>query len=731
MRKFLQSLLALAMITFSSILAQTDLPFFENFESTQVIPEGWTLVNVDGATPDDAELANMTDSAWIVTNSPVMGSHIAMGVSFYAPEAGADDWLILPPLALTANAVLSWDALSLTSSGNYPDSYQVLISTTDYELESFDTLITIENEAWREAAGGEGVQRRSIALGALGFGETNAIIAFRLMTPEPGGDRLGIDNIRVEELLEEGFEGGIPENWVVVNHGNNPGTFVSDNYDPHKGEKHVSLDAYDSAGPSEADDWLISPPVTVGEGFFVSVWAKSDDPDYPDNLSLVLSATDTAVASFTITLAEIDEVPNAYTKYSFRIDTLEGVTAGENIYVGLHCTSNGSWLYLDDFRVGEFIPPALSGVYATSDTTLTVEFDSEVSDIAAEGFLLTGSGVLLFETAEVDDEDGSVVHLSGISGAMTPDNLLDTLAYAPLVTSYAFYGGVLPLAYGNLVNPEGTIDFDDHTATWKGIVTAIDSYDSSRVWIQDGPGAFTGLNTYDLAGGEVNVGDEILVTGKLSPFKNLAELYPSRLISVLSTGNTPQVYEITGSDIPLDNAADAEPAEMYEAALVKIENATADAFDGVYFSCTDDGGETFFYVGDGIDLLYEFGDDLTDLMETGKTYSVTGIVVGRDGEYRLVPRSVEDISLVTSADPFEKSGIRVYPNPADNRLFLTNLTGIETIELTGVDGRVIRQMHTSGLEKLTLDVSQVPSGIYLLKLRSAQGKPVVARVVIR
>jgi hypothetical protein len=46
--------------------------------------------------------------------------------------------------------------------------------------------------------GGEGIQHREVNLS--GYAGQTVYIGFRLMTPYPGGDRLGIDNIKVTDL---------------------------------------------------------------------------------------------------------------------------------------------------------------------------------------------------------------------------------------------------------------------------------------------------------------------------------------------------------------------------------------------------------------------------------------------------------------------------------------------------------------------------------------------------
>lgn len=174
--------------------------FEATFDDWIVFPETWKLVNVDGNTPDNPNYSTMADSAWVIRSSTLFESNIALGNSFYNPEAAADDWMITPKITLGNNSILSWDALSLTTSGNYPDSYQVYVSTTTQDVDGCKAngvVYRVNDEEVGEDVGGNGIQNRQINLSR--FAGKDVYIAFRLMTPDPGGDRLAIDNIKVVE----------------------------------------------------------------------------------------------------------------------------------------------------------------------------------------------------------------------------------------------------------------------------------------------------------------------------------------------------------------------------------------------------------------------------------------------------------------------------------------------------------------------------------------------------
>lgn len=184
--------------------------FFDDFEDQSL--EGYTLYNLDGLVPDDPDLATMEDSAWTVRFITAQGwenGNSAFSVSWYVDDAGpSDDWLITPAIEIGTNTMLSWDALAITSSGDFRDRYQVFIGpSTDledyFELEpEFDT---------GELGELDEPTSRSLNLSELGYENQTIHIAFRNNTPgfdpdQPvgpgnGGNELAIDNISVSTVL--------------------------------------------------------------------------------------------------------------------------------------------------------------------------------------------------------------------------------------------------------------------------------------------------------------------------------------------------------------------------------------------------------------------------------------------------------------------------------------------------------------------------------------------------
>lgn len=143
-----KQLLALAILGTSLANAQV---WSENFSSSTVpgLPAGWVQVNVDGLTVStNLSAYSFGTNAWVTYNStasyPTYGKCVA-STSWYSPTGTSNDWLITPSFTVPANGILEWDAIA--RDPNYPDGYQVKISTTGTQTANFTTnLLTVSAE---------------------------------------------------------------------------------------------------------------------------------------------------------------------------------------------------------------------------------------------------------------------------------------------------------------------------------------------------------------------------------------------------------------------------------------------------------------------------------------------------------------------------------------------------------------------------------------------------------
>jgi hypothetical protein len=166
---------ALAIFGFTTLEAQL---FFDDFEDNNL--EGYTLYNLDGLTPDDPDLDTMADSAWTVRFISSQGwetGYSAFSVSWYVGDEGpSDDWLITPAIEIGEGAILEWDAMAITSSGDFRDRYEVFISNSP----ELDDLGLLAPEFTMGDTGEVDFPiHRVLDLGALGFANETIYVAFR------------------------------------------------------------------------------------------------------------------------------------------------------------------------------------------------------------------------------------------------------------------------------------------------------------------------------------------------------------------------------------------------------------------------------------------------------------------------------------------------------------------------------------------------------------------------
>lgn len=130
MTKFLLLLTALG---FVSLTARGQIIYEQTFENGL---EDMTIVDNDGKTPA-GNVSTYTD-AWNIRIGH--DGNAAVSNSWYAPAAVADDWLITPALEIVGSENLFyWEARAVDP--NFADGYQVLLSTTDNNIESFTTVL--------------------------------------------------------------------------------------------------------------------------------------------------------------------------------------------------------------------------------------------------------------------------------------------------------------------------------------------------------------------------------------------------------------------------------------------------------------------------------------------------------------------------------------------------------------------------------------------------------------
>jgi len=234
--------------------------FSEGFNDTSATgfpPAGWIMINRDGN-------SDPTDTAWYQSRTVggVGGPGPYEGPAFAADYYGSangfyiDDYLITPntagptPPPGSVDSLTFWLTSRLSSSGNYPDSLDIRVSTTGRNADDFTirlAYVLAPKAQWTRFAD------------ALPMATTR-YIAFRYLIYDGGpnganSDKVCLDDVRITRYPSTAVpEGGtVPEQFALLqNYPNpfNPRTTIRFHL---KEGAHTTLSVYNSLGEKVAD----------------------------------------------------------------------------------------------------------------------------------------------------------------------------------------------------------------------------------------------------------------------------------------------------------------------------------------------------------------------------------------------------------------------------------------------------------------------------------------------
>ena len=214
------------------------------------------------------------------------------------------------------------------------------------------------------------------------------------------------------------------------------------------------------------------------------------------------------------------------------------------------------------------------------------------------------------------------------------------------------------------------------------------------------------------------VGDNISgLEGKLGSYAGMYQIVPTKAtVTVASSGNIPTVQTVTIAGYLADFG-------QYESRLIKLQDVSFPAADG---SATF-GSETTYDLTDGSSTLkfFTFEAPESDIVGTvipQGIYEVTGLALRLNATIEIASRTLNDLTFTTgSENVLQRDIIRLYPVPANSVLNLSNVTGMKSVDIIDITGKVIRSINTSTDEVIRIPVSDLSRGIYMIKINTTEG----------
>ncbi len=168
-------------------------------------------------------------------------------------------------------------------------------------------------------------------------------------------------NLSAQIIFSEDFQNGMPPSFTLINvDGRTPESGVSyvnnawvtrTDFDDNTNMAAVSTSWYNP--PGAADDWMITPQITLGANSILRWRAKAQDDDFPDGYQVRISTGSPTVNDFNANLAlfvRAAELP-AWTQRSVMIPAQY---ANQDVYLAFRNNSNDMFLlFIDDIIVQE------------------------------------------------------------------------------------------------------------------------------------------------------------------------------------------------------------------------------------------------------------------------------------------------------------------------------------------------------------------------------------------
>jgi phosphatidylserine/phosphatidylglycerophosphate/cardiolipin synthase-like enzyme len=258
---------------------------------------------------------------------------------------------------------------------------------------------------------------------------------------------------------------------------------------------------------------------------------------------------------------------------------------------------------------------------------------------------------------------GDTVSLLGITFAA--DSTVITIAGMTAPDSTAFYpfhvqsrqvafGDVAPLpqivvfgqpeaiAAVKVNDANGVMLRQNQLVTVRGIVTVANEFGGPS-YIQDNSG---GLGVFGSSfSSAVTIGDEVVVSGIVSPFSGLSEIVSPLLHSIVSSGNVVDPLVLTAAQVATDGAGGLE---QYEGLLVRLNavNVYDDIGSGTWAA-----GHNYLLIDatDSTQIRIDNNTNLVGAPIPGGTFDMEGVVgqfitvLPYIGGYQVMPRTTDDI----------------------------------------------------------------------------------------
>lgn len=476
----------------------------------------------------------------------------------------------------------------------------------------------------------------------------------------------------------------MPAGWTVLN-GGDPNTWSVVNYSggsavAYSGTNTVSI-GYNSAAH---DDYLVTPAITVTAGVnnFLSFFARSRDPLYPETISVKVSTTTPTAVAFTNVLAASVAPASGSDFYKFSYDLSAYV--GQTIYIGFYSATTDMFFFdIDD---------VYNGAVPTCDAPTAIVVNGTTSNSANISWAASSTAGASYQI-----EYGPTGFTQGTGTMQTSSTTSATIPSLSANTAYQFY--VRANCGANGFSTWSPVKSFSTTCVPISSFPYTQNFDTATIpscWANEAvTGGGTAVWAYVTANGDASI------TPKSAP----------RMAEFRTT--TP------------NNKAKLVMPAMNISALVTPELRFSLA-NVNWFGTIDE--LRIYYKANSTDPWTQIGSSYTT--ENTAWLDVSIPLPNKSSNYAIAFEgtsqwargiNVDNVSVVDASAlavndiTKAESGIKVYPNPVKNILYIDTSKKVNSIEIFSLTGQLIKRIDSSSKQ---INVSDLNKGLYLLRVKS-------------
>jgi hypothetical protein len=441
----------------------------------------------------------------------------------------------------------------------------------------------------------------------------------------------------------------------------------------------ISTSWYTPAGVS--NDWMVSPAITLPAGTSTMYWhARAYDATYPDSYRVYVSTTGNAPANFTTPALTVGNGTSTGESTTWQNKSLDlSSFAGQTVYIAFQNFSN------DMFLLG------IDNVYIVSGTC------------AAPGRLMTNSNITLNSgtfnwtaatgVTEYEYSWGAAGHTPAVTATSTTTSA--TISSLLPNTRYQYYvRSKIGTTTGGWVGP-----YSLFTA-----VAAAPSYstgfDNAAGYGADG---WSGAWSTNATAGNPQAGTQMVFSNSSTVVGTPTNrwLFSRPIHFVANSTNTITFY--------LRNFG-AAPAQSIKMTIGNEATIAAQTTTLWTSSTVQNAAWTQYTVS--------YTPSVTGTYYVGFHHFTPGIA----GAVSL-GLDTFNITSVLSNDEFITSNFTIYPNPAKEFININSKNNalLNSVQITDVNGRIVKSKEVNGIENLQLSVSDLTSGIYFVTISADNG----------